>query len=124
MSEDVKSCVKHGKLNISQVIKAGKKNDIQTYKCSECYKTIRKNHYQKNKDKIYIKTREWKERNKARFNELNKNYKSRKKLQKEQEEEKEYIKQKMMNPVKRKLINLLSDLRRIERRAYKKHRSI
>jgi hypothetical protein len=56
-------CRKHGELLEAQVIRAGKVDDRQLYKCKECRKEIRRKNYDKNKDKILSSQKLYKKNN-------------------------------------------------------------
>lgn len=51
----ISHCFTHGNLTIDQVIKRGKDNGIQRYRCKECYRTMRKINYENNKQAILAK---------------------------------------------------------------------
>lgn len=56
LNKTVKKCPKHGPLKLSQVNKVGKYSSGGfQYACKRCHKVNSRNHYLKNKDKIYEK---------------------------------------------------------------------
>ena len=62
-----RNCGKHKNLTIDNFIKAGlNKSGSQRYKCKLCQQELRKNNYQKNKDKIKLKNQKWKDNNRER----------------------------------------------------------
>lgn len=114
-------CRKHKINGINEFIKAGlNKSGSQRYKCRLCQKELRKNNYQKNKDKINLKNKTWKKNNPEKSKELNKKY--RKKFVDSFIEKKmiyEELKPKTLRAAKR-LIGCILELNRIERNGNKK----
>jgi hypothetical protein len=54
----LKTCEIHGKLYSKDLIKSGKTPaGTQQYKCKECMKILHRNHFQKNKEKVCLKTK-------------------------------------------------------------------
>ncbi|SRR5258706_6725487 len=123
MYDFVKICRVHGKLNINQVIKAGVKNNIQNYRCSECYKIIRKNNYHNNKEKISLKNKKWREKNKDKMIYFSKKYRDNKKLLIKQIEDYQYNQHKKFCYTRayRRFVNLILDINKVERNANKKY---
>jgi hypothetical protein len=118
-----KVCKKHGDLNEEKIIKSGiRKNGSRLYKCKFCHQEVRKNNYLKNKDKIKLKNKLWKEKNPERAKELNKRYK-KKKIDDFQEKIKFYesLKPSVLKASK-KLIGCIIELNRMKRRVNKKCR--
>ena len=75
MTEIIKVCKRHGELKREDVIKQGKnKINEARFKCKSCMKEIHHANYEKNKDKIYVRTRKWKKDNAERLNELRLKY--------------------------------------------------
>ena len=122
MNQIIKICYKHGKLTLSQCIKSGVKNNIQKYKCHECHKIFRKNNYEKNKEKICLKTKKWREENKEKRREIARKYLIKKKIINEEAEESERLKNRKLNLSKRRLINVILKISRVEFYGHKKHK--
>jgi transposase-like protein len=58
-------CKKHGKLSQDNLIKKGKnKNGSQRFRCKQCMKGLHRAYYEKNKDKLLRKTKQYREENK------------------------------------------------------------
>lgn len=55
-----KTCKHHGQLNQEDIIKSGVSNGKQQYKCKLCMKVLHRKNYEKNKDSILKKAREYK----------------------------------------------------------------
>lgn len=119
----IRFCKKHENNILSNFIKAGlNKSGTQRYKCKLCQKELRKNNYQKNKDKIKLKNKLWKLNNPERSKELNKKYKRKKQIT-IQEKIKFYdsLKPSILRASK-KLVGCIIELNRMERRVNKKCR--
>lgn len=70
----IKVCIHHGKLDITRVVRAGKKDDVQLYKCRECLRRFHANHYQNHKHEYYEKHKSYKKENREKINEWKRKY--------------------------------------------------
>ena len=77
----MKICIKHGKLDINQIIKCGIRKDIQRYRCKACQKELHHNNYLKNSESIYERTRKNALMNPEKTREYKRQYYNRQKLQ-------------------------------------------
>ena len=122
-------CIKHNTSNEKDFIKAGlERSGAQRYKCKFCQQLLRKNNYLRNKERLYLKHKQWKENNKERSKELNKIYRDKKREEIKRKakvsfEEKvktfEELKPSKLRAVKR-IIGQIIELNRIERNGNKK----
>lgn len=77
MNKIIQHCVKHGRLILSQLTKIGKnKSGTQRYACKLCRKEIMHNNFIKNKDKIIMRTKKWRDANRERYRELDRRYRA------------------------------------------------
>ena len=72
-------CITHGQLFADKVIKAGKSKwtGIQQYKCRECMSNAHRNHYEKNKENVLIKTKNYRINNPKKIKEIRRIYKEK-----------------------------------------------
>ncbi len=121
----IRFCKKHKNNDPNLFIKAGlNKSGTQRYKCKLCQQKLRKNNYQKNKDKIKLKNKNWKLTNPERAKELNKRYK--RKIQKTIEEKNKFYEnlKPSIQKASKRLIGCIIELNKIERNVNKKRRQL
>ena len=75
MSEEIKkTCIHHGALNITQVIKAGFEYGQQRYKCRLCMKRMHAEHYKANREKVLAKHAIYRKENPEKVRETKRNW--------------------------------------------------
>jgi hypothetical protein len=70
MQDIVKTCIHHGELTLAHVNKAG----VNKYRCKLCMQASHARHYQRHKDKVAKKTKEWRQANPEKVREMRRAY--------------------------------------------------